>query len=109
MTQLPNQADCLGPAEALLDQFALPLTNFVSRVASGALIDRTAPSVVILRHMRRDLARAKFLDEPLRIVALVGTKRALPFACPQTIHHAQRDLHGIRPSYASRINGDLTL
>src|SRR5216684_7177271 len=68
-------ADGLHPAEALLDPFAHPLTDRITRMASGARVERGTPRPrVILRHVRSDLECAARPDEAVRIVALVPTQ-----------------------------------
>ena len=76
MAQLAQAADGLHPAEALLDQLALPLTDGVAGMARRAAIDRAAAGARrVLRDMRRDVHRAQLGDEVARVVRLVGRRR----------------------------------
>src|SRR5216684_7551931 len=52
-TQQPHG---LQPTEDFFHSFALALTNFITRVTSGPLVDRASASLVVLGHMRRHLA-----------------------------------------------------
>src|SRR5829696_7349445 len=49
---LAQQPHGLQPAEDFFDPFTLPLTNHITRVASGPLVDRASSSLVVLGHMR---------------------------------------------------------
>src|SRR5215217_6429580 len=51
-----QQSHRFQPAEDFFHSFALPLTNYITRVTSGPLIDRASSSLVVLSHMRRHLA-----------------------------------------------------
>src|SRR4030095_2850106 len=63
--QLAQQTDGLHPAEALLDQIPLLLTDRVARMAGGAGIDRTAATrrLGILGDMRCNTHLAEQSDE----------------------------------------------
>ncbi len=52
--------------------FALSLTNFITRVASGALVDCTSSSLVALGHMRRHMAGTQISDKVFRVVSFVA-------------------------------------
>ena len=57
-------ADGLHPAEALLDPFAHPLTDCITRMPGGARVERGTPRPrVILGHVRSDLECAARRDE----------------------------------------------
>ena len=49
----------LQPAEDFFHSFALALTNLITRVTRGPLVDRASASLVVLGHMRRHLAGAQ--------------------------------------------------
>ena len=51
MVELPEAADRLHPAEALLDQFAFLLTDRIAAMSRRACVDRTAPSRRVLREV----------------------------------------------------------
>src|SRR5829696_1281469 len=53
---LAQQANSLQPTEDFFHSFALLLTNFITRMTSGPLIDRASSSLVVLGHVRRHLA-----------------------------------------------------
>src|SRR6266851_3762402 len=55
MAQLPEPADGLQPAEDLFDSLALRLTDLVTGVSRGPLVDGTPSMLVILGDMRRDI------------------------------------------------------
>src|SRR5713101_9192641 len=66
-----QSADGLHPAEALLDPFAQPLTDRITRMPGGAGVERGTPRPrVILGHVRGDLEGAARPDEAVRIEAL---------------------------------------
>src|SRR5712691_12564488 len=75
MTELPQSADRLQPAEDLFHAFALLLTDLVPRVARGPLVDGTASSCVVLGHMRRDVQMAPVIDERGGVIVLVAADR----------------------------------
>src|SRR5215216_260985 len=54
-----HQPHGLQPAKDFFYSFALSLTNLITRVASGPLVDRASSSLVVLGHMRRHLAGAQ--------------------------------------------------
>src|SRR5438034_10422515 len=56
---LAQQPHRLQPTEDLFHSFALALTNFIARVSSSPVIDRTSSSLVVLSHVRRHLAGAQ--------------------------------------------------
>src|SRR5215204_7662459 len=60
------------PAEDFFHSFALTLTNFITRVARGALVDRTAPSLVVLGHVRRHLAGTQISHKVSGVVSFVA-------------------------------------
>src|SRR5215208_2227172 len=70
-----QQPHSLQPAEDFFHSFALTLTNFITSVASGPLIDRAASALVVLRHVRRYLTSAQISHKVFRIVSFVRTHR----------------------------------
>src|SRR5215213_1240700 len=60
------------PAEDFFHSFALSLTNFITRVARGALVDRAAPSLVVLGHVRRHLAGTQISHKVSGVVSFVA-------------------------------------
>src|SRR6185295_12350356 len=62
-----QQAYGLQPAEDYFHSFALALTNFITRVTRGPLVDRASASLVVLSHMRRHLAGAQICDKVFRV------------------------------------------
>src|SRR5713101_4102477 len=75
MTELPQSADRLQPAEDLFHAFALLLTDLVPRVARGPLVDGTASMLVILGHMRRNVQAAPVVDQRGGVIVLVAADR----------------------------------
>jgi hypothetical protein len=69
---LANAVHGLGPAKALLNQFALALRNRITLNLGDLIGDGRFPARGVLRHMRRDVHRHAGIDELLRVVALVG-------------------------------------
>src|SRR5258706_7526410 len=67
-TQQPHG---LQPTEDFFHSFALALTNFITRVTRGPLVDRASASLVALGHMRRHLAGAQIRHKVLRVVTCV--------------------------------------
>src|SRR6266576_6203440 len=67
-TQQPHG---LQPTEDFFHSFALALTNFITRVTRGPLVDRASASLVVLGHMRRHLAGAQIGDKVFRVVTFV--------------------------------------
>src|SRR5260221_8296271 len=74
-TQQPHG---LQPTEDFFHSFALTLTNFITRVTSGPLVDRASASLVVLGHMRRHLAGAQICDKVFRVVSFI-TGQGDPF------------------------------
>ena len=75
MTCLPQQTNSLKPTEDLLHLFALPLTDLVTRMAGGALVNSTGPSLsVMLRYMWRHHSGTQVPDKVLRVVSLVASQ-----------------------------------
>src|SRR5258707_5512012 len=75
MTRLTHQANRLQPAKDLFHSFAFPLTQLVARMASGALINRTATRpLVVLRYMRDHATGAQFAHKVFRVVSLVAAE-----------------------------------
>src|SRR5215204_6373906 len=70
LTQKPHR---LQPAEDFFHSFALALTNFITRMARGALVDRAAPSLVVLSHVRCHLAGAQISHKVSGVVSFVTT------------------------------------
>src|SRR5215217_6670607 len=60
------------PAEDFFYSFALTLTNFITRMARGALVDRASSSLVVLSHVRCHLAGAQISDKVFRVVSFVA-------------------------------------
>src|SRR6266542_1887219 len=54
VAELAEEPDGLHPAEGLLDQFPLALTQGIARMTSRAAIDRAATESGVLRDVRRD-------------------------------------------------------
>ena len=60
------------PPEDLFHSFALPLTDTITRMARGALIDGAATaSSVVLRYVRRHPALPQVADEGLCVITFV--------------------------------------
>ena len=75
MTRLTHQANRLQPAKDLFHSFAFPLTQLVARMASGALVNRTAATpLVVLCHMRDHATGAQFAHKVFRVVSLVAAE-----------------------------------
>src|SRR5258706_7197473 len=85
-TQQPHG---LQPTEDFFHSFALALTNFITRVASGPLVDRASASLVVLGHMRRYLTGAQICDKVFRVVTLV-TGQGDPFLWRPLSQYQQR-------------------
>jgi hypothetical protein len=69
---LAKSTGCLHPAEALLDSFAYPLTDRITRMTRGARIERRASGArEILRHVRGDLEFPTRCDELMGIMTFV--------------------------------------
>src|SRR5215213_6294559 len=86
LTQQPHR---LQPAEDFFHSFALALTNFITRMARGALVDRAAPSLVVLSHVRCHLAGAQIGDKVSGVVSFVTTYGD-PFLLRSLCQHCQR-------------------
>lgn len=70
---LTNPADSLAPTEVLFDAFAFHLADSVAGVPRGAPVDcAAAPTLIVARDMRRDVARAAIIHEIARVISLVG-------------------------------------
>src|SRR3954466_10088465 len=86
VTQFPQAANGLHPAEYLFDQLAFALADLVSRVARGPRVDRAAAARRdVLRDVRRDIHPAQFGDDGRIVVPLVGAERD-PAARPPFDH-----------------------
>lgn len=73
---LSQRAYRLAPAEALLNGFPFALAQRVAQVPRRAFIDRAAAAAFrVPRHMRRHVRVPASLDEPARVVTLVGPDR----------------------------------
>src|SRR5258705_5063352 len=72
--RLPHQPHRLQPTEGLLDSFALPLAQNVSRVPGGPSID-AAVARVLPGDVRRNLDEPKRLNEVPSVVGLVASQR----------------------------------
>src|ERR1041385_3421459 len=68
---LAQQPHCLQPTEDFFHSFALTLTNFITRVTSGPLINCAASSLVVLGHVRRHLAGTQISHKVFRVVSFV--------------------------------------
>src|SRR5260370_12400544 len=76
MTRLTHQANRFQPAKDLFHSFAFPLTQLVARMASGALVNRTAARpLVVLRHMRDHATGAQLAHKVSRVISLVAAER----------------------------------
>src|SRR5215211_460294 len=75
VSSLAQQSHSLQPTEDFFHSFALTLTNFITRVTSGPLINRAASSLVVLRHVRGHLAGTQISDKVFRVVSFVRTHR----------------------------------
>src|SRR5260370_4685903 len=71
---LTQQSHSLQPAEDFFYSFALTLTNFITRVARGPLINRALASLVVLCHVRRHLASPQISDKVFRVVSFVAAQ-----------------------------------
>src|SRR3954453_15274192 len=81
MFQFAQQGDVFQPAETLLDPLAFLLTLGIAGVPRGAPIDgAAAPSAVVLRHMRRNVHPAAFLDELPLVETLVAATVMRPLS-----------------------------
>src|SRR5829696_4937246 len=67
-----QQSHRFQPAEDFFHSFALPLTNYITRVASSPLIDRASSSLVVLSHVRCHLAGAQISHKVFRVVSFVA-------------------------------------
>ena len=76
MTRLAQRADCLHPAEWLLDTLALNLADAIARVTGRAAVHGRASVGVILRDVGRATALAAAGDKVRRVIILVSTDRA---------------------------------
>ena len=74
MPQLSQPADRLQPAEDLLDQLPLPLTDLVAALERGPNVDSAVRDLP--RDVRGHVEGAQFVDEARHVVALVGAYRA---------------------------------
>src|SRR5829696_4319833 len=86
LTQQPYR---LQPTEDFFYSFTLSLTNFVTRVARGPLVNRTASSLVVLSHVRCHLAGAQLSDKVFRVVTLIPGQGD-PFLLRPLFQHQQR-------------------
>lgn len=71
-----HAADLLAPAEHLLDPLADALAHSVARVPRSPSIDRRAPAIGVLRHVRCHAHVSHCPDEGPRVVGLVASQRA---------------------------------
>src|SRR3954463_7298898 len=67
--------DRLDPAERFFDALPDALADGIATVPGRSAIDRRTAAAGVLRDMRRHVHRARFIDEVLRIVGLVGAER----------------------------------
>src|SRR6185436_7650437 len=86
---LAQQPHSLQPTEDFFHSFALTLTNFITRVASGPLIDRAASSLVVLRHVRGYLTSAQISHKVFRVVSFVRG-HSDPFLLRSLSQHQKR-------------------
>ena len=84
-TQQPHG---LQPTEDFFHSFALALTNFITRVTSGPLVDRASSPLVVLGHMWRHLAGAQICDKVFCVVTFV-TGQGNPFLLRSLGQHQQ--------------------
>src|SRR5215213_7488352 len=89
MSSFAQQSHRLQPTEDFFHSFALTLTNFITRMARGALVDRASSSFVVLGHMWRHLAGAQISDKVFRVVKL-SPPRETPFLLRPLCQHCQR-------------------
>ena len=88
---LAHAADSFAPAKTFLNAFADALADRIGGVASGAPVQRRAAAArVILRHMRRDIELARLFDEPLGVIAFIGTERDAMAAGQRAEHRYRR-------------------
>lgn len=86
---LRHAADGLGPAEGLLDPFAVLLGQRVARVPRGAPIDGRMAG--LLRHMRGDAGLSEVADEVGAVVSFVRAERQPPRRAGRVVvDHAER-------------------
>src|SRR5258706_9027094 len=89
---LPHQPNGLRPSKNLLDRFAFPLADPISRMACGALINRTStPTIGILSSMKGDVHSSHLVKKLRGVIVLVGAKcqSALSFSF-HFLHHLCR-------------------
>src|SRR5215216_2259957 len=84
-----QQSHRFQPAEDFFHSFALTLTNFITRMARGALVDRASSSFVVLGHMWRHLAGAQISDKVFRVVTFVAAQ-GNPFLLRPLCQHQER-------------------
>ena len=72
---LANSADYFLPSEDFFEALALPRVDFAAVVARRPLVNCAAPLGGILCDVRRDAARAQFLNKVRRVISLIGPKR----------------------------------
>ena len=76
MSRFAQHTYRLHPAEDLFNPFALPLADLVSSMSRGSGVDgAAAPSLVVLRHMRRHIQIPHPSHEVPGVVSLVGGYR----------------------------------
>jgi hypothetical protein len=88
VVRFPQPANGPDPTEDLFDPFALALTERVSGMARGALIDNTG---LVASEMRGNPMLAHFPPQCFAVMALVGTQRN-PVPASNLLHHRDRRL-----------------
>ena len=71
VAEFAEERDGLQPAEGLLDQLPLALTQGIARMTRGATINRAAAEPGVLGHVRRDAHPAHGPDPGAPVVQLV--------------------------------------
>jgi len=73
VASLPQQPDRLDPTEDLFNPFSLPLTDRITRMTGGPLIDRTTSVGGVLRHRRGDVQLLQRGHKLFGVKQLIGT------------------------------------
>src|SRR5215217_9441005 len=89
VSSLAQQPHGLQPTEDFFDSFALPLTNYITRVTGSPLIDRASSSLVVLSHVRCHLAGAQISDKVSGVVSFVAA-HSDPLPLRSLAQHQQR-------------------
>ena len=62
----------------------------IARVSRRTAVNRRGTPIGVLRHVRRRVHRAQFIDEVLGVVGLVGAERDRPRSIAARLDHVQR-------------------